>query len=111
MNQDNLSAQTKAAIAVTDALFGAPSNQSKVSKICTATALARRLSDLCKELGEDEPPQLVGVMHQCNELLHDVMNNLAATKMHIDLADYVPPEKPKTLIEMFSHLPVSGRGA
>ena len=82
---DELSPQMKTAIAMSDSLFGGIATTRKptdIDRLDEAVALSRRVSALCGELKHTLPSTFDAAMQENKDLLHDVLNNLAAVRMH-----------------------------
>ena len=92
---DDISPQMKTAVAMSDALFGGVVKTRKPSdtdKLDEAVALLRRVSELCGELKATLPSTFDEPMQENKDLLHDVLNNCAAVRMHYYLVANAPFE-------------------
>ena len=81
---DSLHHQAITAAALTDHLFGAPiqRKQTDIEKLDEAIILARKVSDICGELKHTLPESFDAAMQENKDLLHSVLNNFAAVRMH-----------------------------
>lgn len=82
---DDMSPQMKTAVAMTDALFGGVVKTRKptdIDKLDEAILLARRVQDICGELKFTLPEAFDSTNQESKDMIHGVLNNFAAIRMH-----------------------------